>query len=186
MPNYLNGKIYKIISENTEKIYIGSTVKKLSCRFSDHKRNPLHKISCASNIIIECGEARIELIEEYPCESKKDLLLREQYWMDHFSDLCVNKQRAIVDKKLANKEWRENNKEYLKEKYKDYYQLHKGETLKRNRERIECDLCGKNIAYSTLKTHMDNIHNQIKIKCEKCGQMLKKNCIRRHRIVCKK
>ncbi len=37
MPNYQNGKIYKIVSSQTPLVYIGCTVQKLSTRFSMHK-----------------------------------------------------------------------------------------------------------------------------------------------------
>ena len=37
MPDYNNGKIYKIISSYTDKIYVGSTTEKRLCdRFSGH------------------------------------------------------------------------------------------------------------------------------------------------------
>ena len=36
MVNYSNGKIYKIVSNNTDKIYIGSTTVKLAVRKARH------------------------------------------------------------------------------------------------------------------------------------------------------
>ena len=36
-PRYSNGKIYQVVSSNTEKIYIGSTILPLDLRFSLHK-----------------------------------------------------------------------------------------------------------------------------------------------------
>lgn len=35
--NYQKSKIYKITSSQTDKIYIGSTIKTLSVRFAKHK-----------------------------------------------------------------------------------------------------------------------------------------------------
>ena len=38
MPNYQNGKIYKLVCDDPEKIYIGSTTQRLSARLSSHKK----------------------------------------------------------------------------------------------------------------------------------------------------
>ena len=37
MPDYLNGKVYAIRSHQTEQVYIGSTVERLSARMSKHR-----------------------------------------------------------------------------------------------------------------------------------------------------
>ena len=39
MPNYNLGKIYKLISNQTDKIYVGSTAQTLSKRFMNHKKS---------------------------------------------------------------------------------------------------------------------------------------------------
>lgn len=45
MVNYKDGKIYKIVSSQTAKIYIGSTTKKyLSQRMDDHRSMLRHSI----------------------------------------------------------------------------------------------------------------------------------------------
>ena len=75
MPNYQNGKIYTIRSySRPDLIYIGSTTVSLSERFGKHK----HNTGETSKIIIELGDAYIELFEEYPCEghSKLNLLIK--------------------------------------------------------------------------------------------------------------
>jgi hypothetical protein len=74
MADYSKSKIYKITSPNTEKVYIGSTVRALVHRFSSH----CHRYSTTrANEIISLGEAKIELVEEYPCRTKKELHSRE-------------------------------------------------------------------------------------------------------------
>ena len=62
--NYNNGKIYKIINENSETVYIGSTTQVLCQRYTRHH----HK---AQN-------HKIILIENYSCNSKEELCKREQ------------------------------------------------------------------------------------------------------------
>ena len=41
---YNNGKIYKIVSDSTDKIYVGSTTQPLSKRHYEHKKNFQFKI----------------------------------------------------------------------------------------------------------------------------------------------
>ena len=72
-PRYIKGKIYKITSSNTEKIYIGSTILPLDLRFSVHKSSK----GCSSRHIINEGNASIELMYEYPCKNKIELELEE-------------------------------------------------------------------------------------------------------------
>lgn len=82
-----NGKIYRIISKETDQIYIGSTVEPLRVRLSKHnhdlkryQRGNFHYI-CSFDIC-KYEDARILLVEEYPCASTVELLAREQWWMD--------------------------------------------------------------------------------------------------------
>lgn len=89
MVNTNDGKIYCIRSPNTDKIYIGSTCQRLSARMSGHraKRN-----KCTSMRIIDCGDSYIELIENYPCTTKDELLAREKHWIrsDQYKNIVVN------------------------------------------------------------------------------------------------
>jgi hypothetical protein len=94
MPDYSKGKIYKIVCNETGFIYIGSTVQKLNIRISDHKKDykawldgKIHYIT--SFDIIKNNNYYIELIEDYPCESKLELEMREGYWQKQMD--CVNK-----------------------------------------------------------------------------------------------
>ena len=89
MNKYNKGKIYKITSPNTEDVYYGSTILSLNKRFRTHKK-------CNSKKIIDAGDAKVELVENYPCESKQELLWRERYYIENFD--CVNKMKPIVTK----------------------------------------------------------------------------------------
>ena len=119
MVNYKEGKIYKIISNHTTDIYIGSTVSTLTKRLSRHKHG-----GSSSSEIIKYGDAKIILIEKYPCNDKDELRMREQYHIDN--NKCINKVRSHRTDKYTTeykqkyrdenkdymKEWRENNKDY--------------------------------------------------------------------------
>ncbi len=97
MPDFLNGKIYKIICNITNKIYIGSTCKTLNSRISNHKNDYKRNLAgsyghCTSHEIIKNNDYKIELIENYPCNSKKELLEREKYF--------ININENVVNKKM--------------------------------------------------------------------------------------
>ena len=102
MNKYNNGKIYKIISNQTDNIYIGSTTKELKQRYNQH-RAYYKKYVAGKNVqiksveILKLGEPGCEiiLIENYPCSSKQALLEREQFYLDKFQAICVNKNKAF-------------------------------------------------------------------------------------------
>ena len=99
--DYSRGKIYKIWSPSTDKIYIGSTTKQyLSQRLTNHvhsyKRwqNGEQNQKLTSYKLIELGDYIIELVEAFPCQSKDALLAREGHFIREFKDVVVN--RCIV------------------------------------------------------------------------------------------
>ena len=126
MTDYSQGKIYMLISEQTSDIYIGSTVQKLSDRFDDHKKDyklwlnkKQHYIT--SYELCKYDDCKIHHIEDYPCESKKQLDRREgeyQKMMD-----CVNKNIAGRTQKERSDEYysRPEIKEKVKKYHKEYY-----------------------------------------------------------------
>ena len=99
MVNYSNGKIYKIFSHNSPKIYIGSTAKPyLSTRLAQHVfqhkyfLNGASRIYMTSYLVMDYGDFHIELVESFPCKSRDELSAREGYWQREFKDLIVNRQ----------------------------------------------------------------------------------------------
>lgn len=110
MSNYNNGKIYKLVSQFTDMIYIGSTVQTLKQRINTHIFETRHNLLNSSKNMFIWGDCQIELIENYPCNSKKELVQREQYYMDLYSDYCINLRKAIGDKKAHCKKYRESEK----------------------------------------------------------------------------
>ena len=97
MNKYNNGKIYKIIDNTTNDIYIGSTIQaRLSKRLRDHKSDCKNNKGASCSKIINNGDYKIILIEKYSCNSKDELLSREQHYIDKLD--CVNKYKAIVPK----------------------------------------------------------------------------------------
>jgi len=128
MVNYNNGKIYKIINENNETIYIGSTVQSLSQRYTKHS----HK--APNNKII--------LIENYSCDNCEELRKREQEVIEEHNNL-LNKNRAYTmgnskeqssHRKEYKKLWYLKNKERILEKLKLYKECNKDRLREYNKE----------------------------------------------------
>ena len=143
--DYKNGRIYKITSDFTDKIYIGSTCQSLSRRMTTHKSSYKKTIkdgkygNCRSYEIIKLNDAIITLVEDYPCERKEQLLSRERYWIDINKDLVVNKNMPGRSKKEGAEIYRKNNieqiKEYDKERAKNRDKEKKKETDRKYREK---------------------------------------------------
>lgn len=93
MPNYSQGKIYKLTNTTTGEVYIGSTTKTLNTRLNGHKSK---RNTCSSKKLFESGgDVIIELLENYPCDSKKRLETRERHYISDYAqrislDKCVN------------------------------------------------------------------------------------------------
>ena len=133
MPDYSKAKIYKIYSYENDDVYYGSTIETLSQRMSKHrchyKKYKEGKGSYYTSYqILELTSAKIELIENYPCNSKEELLQREGYYITNNN--CVNRNIAGRTKK----EWREQNKEQIKEQKKEYYENNKEHIKKYKKE----------------------------------------------------
>jgi hypothetical protein len=80
--DYRNGKIYKIVNDVNDIVYIGSTTSVLSRRFSGHKSN-VGRIGNQKNRfysavrLIGIDHFRIILIENFSSKSKSELEARE-------------------------------------------------------------------------------------------------------------
>ena len=97
---YEHSKIFKIVCDETNKIFIGSTVQKyLSSRLSQFKllhknyKNNQSRIYREVFQVLEKESYHIELIENYACKNKLQLRRREKVYVD--STECVNKIHNI-------------------------------------------------------------------------------------------
>lgn len=99
MPDYAQGKVYRIVCDKTGLQYIGSTTQPLSYRFAGHKRNHKNWVEngkqenaqrYTSVHVIDGGAASCVLIENFPCASKEELKARERHFIETMD--CVNKQ----------------------------------------------------------------------------------------------
>jgi hypothetical protein len=121
---YARGKIYSIRSHQTDEIYIGSTIYTLPKRLSQHKTNYKKfmdkKIKYTTSYkIIPYEDCYIELVENFPCNSKSELERKEG---EHIrATRCVNKNIAG----RTTKEYYKDNKEQILLKSKKYAETHK-------------------------------------------------------------
>ena len=111
---YKDGKIYKIISDKTDMIYIGSTIRTLNKRLRDHKSHNNTKPTRSKQIFDIDPNPKIVLLENYPCKNKKELEIRERYYIENNN--CINKSIPT----RTHKEYYLINKEKIKEEMKEY------------------------------------------------------------------
>lgn len=147
MVNYQNGKIYKLISYVSDKIYVGSTCQSLAKRLSCHKHQPAHK-GASSRELTSIGDCDIILIENFPCISKEELHAREAYWIRKLD--CINKvipgrkkqeYRKTEEYKSKAKHWPSNSRESKSECFKKWYDTHQDHIKNRRLSRSICE-CG--------------------------------------------
>jgi hypothetical protein len=141
---YGSGKIYAIRSKLTSKFYIGSTYKTLEQRFSGHKSNftayksGLRKSFFTSYEIIEHNDAYIELIEDFPCSSKKELSRRE-------GELILKHKDNVVNERIAGRT--------RKESYAECYKKNKAKRSTHSSIQNVCE-CGGSYANANKARHM--------------------------------
>jgi hypothetical protein len=180
MPDYSNGKIYKLVSDKTDMIYIGSTTVKLYDRLSNHKNDftKNHGSKTSKKLFELGGVVSIELIKLFPCDCKKELEKEEGKYIREYKNICVNERIAgrtkkeytednkeikkEYDKKYREKnkkkrkenakKYNENNKEKIKEKNKKRYENNKEIIKEKNKEKYLCE-CGSEILKCTKARH---------------------------------
>ena len=127
MPNYQNGKIYKIESFIGNCIYYGSTTQPLCKRQAEHKKRYRYgTLQESSKQVLQYDDAKIYLVELYPCNSKEELYSREGFYIKN--NECVNKCVAGRTKK----EYRLDNKEKIKLYKTKPYTCECGKTIQIN------------------------------------------------------
>jgi len=178
MSDYSQGKIYKIISSECDLVYYGSTVETLKERLQNHKRTydmylkgTYHYVT--SFEIIDKGNYQIVLVEDYPCESRKELELREGEYIKN--NECVNR---IVPRRTPDEYYKDNHERILKQR-KQYREANAEKILEyqeqyRDTNREKINQRQKN--YNKLNKE---IINQ-KIICEICSLEIGKRYKKKH------
>lgn len=151
MNKYENGKIYKIVCNITNEIYIGSTIQLLEERLRKHTLDH----TCISKNILDRGDYEIILIKNFPCSNKEELLWEERKHMEN--NICINKRLPIIteeEHKQNKKIYRDNNKD----KNKIYQDRHRDKINKKKAEKIKCPICELELRRDSLRRHLKRKH----------------------------
>jgi len=138
---YQDGKIYKLTCKDGH-YYIGSTTTSLIKRFSSHKYSIKKNTNGGYYTYfnsLPITDINIELIENYPCNTKGELRKREDYYIQFsLSDkYCLNTFRAFQsddDKKEYDRLYYTLNKDKAKENMKKYYEENKDAIIEYHQE----------------------------------------------------
>ena len=177
MPDYSKGKVYKLVSNQTDKIYIGSTVQPLykrcfqhKCTYTRYLNGKYHYVT--SFEIVKYDDCEIILIEECPCENVEQLRARERHFIELLD--CVNKRIPGRNKK----EYYEDNKEKVLERRKKYYEDNKEKLLECHKKYYEDNkekIADQNAGY--YQANKEKIAE--KFTCE-CGVTIRKDSKSKH------
>ena len=159
MVNYENGKIYKIVNDELNLTYYGSTCNTLTKRLSSHKTS---KNKCSSKILFTMEtKTEIFLVEKFPCNDKEELHQRERYYIEN--NVCINKVIPNRKPKESKKAYDTKNNEKIKEYNKEYFSKNKDlliEKYKEKRqEKFNCE-CGGKYRYTDKGRHLKTKKHQ--------------------------
>ena len=185
MTDYSKGQIYKIVDNGYNKCYIGSTVQKLYDRMAKHRCHYKEYIkglrkfdNTVYYIFDEYGveNCKIEWIEDYPCNSKKELEAREgkhqkendcvnkimvgRTHKEHYADNRDKINQQVMENYYKNKDRiseqrkqrRRENPEQVRELERQAYQRNKEQKLQKAKEKVLC-ICGSICCRSKLRRH---------------------------------
>lgn len=172
MPNYQNGKVYKIVSDLPEHkgaCYVGSTCKTLCSRMTHHRAQcKKGKMAQLYVIMRQFGIAHfsIILVEAFPCANKEELRARERHHMELLN--CFESGWNMVRSFVTTEEAKQLKSEYNARKKAEH----------KTNGTYRCELCNLNFTNShslnrhyTLSIHATNIYRQANnnLHCELCG-----------------
>ncbi len=155
--------IYKLICDDPELVYYGSTVLPLGNRIGVHRETWRKKTGyCSSQKLFDaCGAfgVRIIPIQKVSIERKR---IREQFYIDNFP--CVNEARAVKHpnweekRKEKKKLWKQNHREIVNKSNAKYREKHKSEINKQ----IECE-CGLTSCKGSISRHRKSQQHQVRM-----------------------
>ena len=158
---YANGKIYKIYVQGSDTCYVGSTCtllyKRMNSHRSDYKRYLDGTYNYVSSFeILENPNAIIELVEDYPCERKEQLNMREGYYIRitncvnrHISGAIAAAGGEQVYRLEYSREYNETNREQINVRQRQYNEINREQI----NAKITCEICNCQISRSNFSKH---------------------------------
>ena len=124
------------MQRNRVNLYWFYGTKILSTRLGEHKKTHKSYLNGKSHYVssfevLEGGNFDIILLENYYCKDKYELKAKERHYIETIK--CVNKY--IPNR--TNKEYRDTNKDYLKEYRSTYYENNKDKKIKKPQDNIK-------------------------------------------------
>ena len=165
MVNYENSKIYKLVNNVDDKIYIGSTCNTLRQRKYGHNQKSIkypnrHVYQHLNQI--GWGNVDIILIENYECKTKDELHARERHWIDELKPELNKSLPTQTKDEYTNKKKEDGT---IMKRSKEYYDKNKTEILRKQLVKNTCE-CGKQYTqnhkkrHEKSKKHIDFINSQ--------------------------
>ena len=189
---YHKGQIYKITDVAYTECYYGSTIEPLNKRMVHHRHRYINRDSgketCirSVNVLFDkygLENCKIEWVEDYPCNSKKELARREGFYIQN--NRCVNKNVAgrtneecrQVSKEKKNKhqsEYYQKNAERIKEYQKEHSVKYADEIKERKKKHYEANKdkfkefylcsCGRHVQNRSKTRHEKTQYHQNRLK----------------------
>lgn len=126
----MQGKIYKITNDINALVYVGSTTRTLARRMNNHRTTARKEGKSALwRAMRELGidHFKIELVEEFECNTKEELRIREQYWIGQLDTLqngynkyfaCQSEEQKIA-RAGRHARYQERNRELINQRRKE-------------------------------------------------------------------
>jgi hypothetical protein len=172
--NYQNGKIYKIVCNVTDEVYIGSTcqptvARRMAKHVDNYKEHKKGKCGYTTSFrIIEREDYNAYLIESFPCDSKDELTKREGEVIRQMKTECTVVNCVIPGRTKA--EYRNDNADKIKAG-KQKYRENNADKIKEYREQNADKIKTGKQKYREDNTDKIKEYREIKYTCE-CGTTL--------------
>ena len=205
--DYNNGKIYQLLNNVNDEVYIGSTTqplcKRLYCHKSHSKEYGTSKLYQSMRTIGK-DNFYIELIELYPCNSKEELSAREghfirergtlnqiiagrtrnEYLIDNKEHIKEQKKQYDENRKEQAKQYVEAHKEHIAERMNKYREDNKEHLKERNKQFYEDNkqkYLERSKQYHENNKERIKQYNSEKVICNICGCEVQRGSISIHK-----
>jgi len=191
MTDYSESKVYLIYLPGLEEFgYVGSTIKDLPQRLSEHKYSAKsnQKYKFASSVLWECedNEPEIKCLEEVCCETKQELLERERYWLDQYVE-AVNKKAPMLSPEEQHERTKAtllkcyyNKREERIQKHKEWLEANKDHVAEYNAGRKDINKAQQKARYDAGYKAKRSEAKKTQVECLACKKIMNKSSLWEH------
>jgi hypothetical protein len=158
-PNYANTKIYEIVIPGTNLSYIGHTTQALSKRANKHKEDMVHRgEGMPHRLFLAFGMTKKDivcnLVSSHVCTNVDEARMHERAEIKRRGGDCINVSTPGRTKPEYDKDRYAENKDKMNETSRQYHLDHREEIRAKNRERVKCPYCCKELSRGKLGRHV--------------------------------